>query len=88
MAAYLSTEGIVVQRSRIRASLHRVDPSSVAKRWSKTVKRRLYKVANPNSLWHMDAHMKLVRYCILLLLDITYPIHLFILAHCWFPGLA
>ncbi|PIK53911.1 hypothetical protein BSL78_09133 [Apostichopus japonicus] len=61
MAAYLKVKGIVVQRSRIRASLNRVDPS-VAKRWSQTVKRRVYAVPAPNSLWHMDGHMKLVRW--------------------------
>ncbi|PIK52353.1 hypothetical protein BSL78_10753 [Apostichopus japonicus] len=63
MAAYLKVKGIVVQRSRIHAaSLNRVDPRAVAKRWSQTVKRRVYAVPAPNSLWHMDGHMKLVRW--------------------------
>jgi hypothetical protein len=62
MRAYLTVGGSVVQRARVRQSLNRVDPPAAAKRWSKTVKRRVYNVPTPNSLWHMDAHMKLVRY--------------------------
>ncbi|PIK54061.1 hypothetical protein BSL78_09042 [Apostichopus japonicus] len=62
MKAYLEVDGAVVQRSRVRDSLRRVDPHSAAKRWSKTVKRRTYHVPTPNSLWHMDGHMKLVRW--------------------------
>ncbi|KAK4883438.1 hypothetical protein RN001_006757 [Aquatica leii] len=62
MDGYLKSEGLVVQRDRIRNILAEIDPLGTAKRWSGTVKRRMYKVATPNSLWHMDAHMKLSRW--------------------------
>jgi len=62
MSGYLRAGGIIVQRDRARQSLRRVDPLSSAARWSHTVTRRLYSVPTPNSLWHIDSHMKLVRY--------------------------
>jgi hypothetical protein len=61
MAGYLSSQGIHVQRKRIRTTLSSVDPQSAAKRWGRTVNRRIYSVPTPNALWHMDAHLKLVR---------------------------
>ncbi|KAF5308923.1 hypothetical protein FQR65_LT00005 [Abscondita terminalis] len=62
MDGYLKAEGICVQRRRIRKTLNDVNPMGMAKRWSQTIKRRVYKVPTPNSLWHMDAHMKLSRW--------------------------
>nr|XP_023028824.1 uncharacterized protein LOC111516986 [Leptinotarsa decemlineata] len=62
MEGYLKSEGIILQRKRIRKILCEIDPIGTASRWSGTIKRRLYKVATPNSLWHMDAHMKLSRW--------------------------
>ena len=59
---YLESEGHHVQRQRVRDSLKRVDPEGTAERWSAAVHRRVYKVPTPNSLWHMDSHMKLIRY--------------------------
>lgn len=59
---YLRGSGIKVQRQRVRDSLTRVDALGSAARWSRTVTRRTYKVPTPNSLWHFDGHMKLVRY--------------------------
>lgn len=62
MRCYLmSAEGITVQRQRVRDSLHRVDPEGAKDRFAQTLKRRVYSVATPNSLWHGDAHLKLVR---------------------------
>ena len=62
MSGYLRARGLVLQREHVRQSLVRVDPLGSAVRWSRTVTRRTYRVATPNSLWHLDAHMKLVRY--------------------------
>ena len=62
MYGYLSASGLRVQRQRIRQSLQRINPLSSAARWSRTVTRRTYKVPTPNSLWHLDGHMKLVRF--------------------------
>ncbi|KAK4882378.1 hypothetical protein RN001_005697 [Aquatica leii] len=61
MYGYLKAEGIYVQRNRIRKVLNDVNPMAAARRWSQALKRRVYKVPTPNSLWHMDAHMKLYR---------------------------
>jgi len=62
MSGYLRASGLVVQRHRVRQSLNRVDPLGSACRWGRAVTRRTYSVPTPNSLWHLDSHMKLVRY--------------------------
>jgi len=62
VSGYLRASGLVVQRNRVRQSLKRIDPLGSACRWGKAVTRRTYSVPTPNSLWHLDSHMKLVRY--------------------------
>ncbi|CAC5379132.1 unnamed protein product [Mytilus coruscus] len=62
MDGYLQTQGITMQRKRIRESMRRTSPFPVAHRLSKTIKRRKYSVAMSNSLWHVDGHMKLIRW--------------------------
>jgi hypothetical protein len=62
MSGYLQSEGVKVQRDRVRSALRVTDPVGTAKRWAKTVSRRVYQVQMPNSLWHVDSHMKLTRY--------------------------
>ncbi|XP_057330115.1 uncharacterized protein LOC130670701 [Microplitis mediator] len=62
MQAYLEARNINVQRNRVRQILNEVDPIGTASRWSQSIQRRTYKVATPNSLWHMDAHLKLSRW--------------------------
>ncbi|XP_019748999.1 uncharacterized protein LOC109529971 isoform X2 [Hippocampus comes] len=62
MRAYLRADGIVVQRKRVREILNRIDPAAAAQRWSQTVARRTYYVPFPNSLWHIDGHMRLIRW--------------------------
>lgn len=61
MQSYLKAAGIFVPRYRVRENLSIVDPVGTASRWGQSIKRRTYKVATPNSLWHMDAHLKLSR---------------------------
>ena len=56
---FLLQQGIRVQRSRIVASLGRVDDVAKVVVRNKTIKRREYKSARPNALWHMDGHHKL-----------------------------
>ncbi|CAL1671711.1 unnamed protein product [Lasius platythorax] len=60
--AYLKAAGFHVQRYKVRQALNEIDPIGTASRWSQSIKRRTYKVATPNSLWHMDAHLKLSRW--------------------------
>ena len=58
---HLVSQGIKVQRRRVRESLHRTDPVGVAVRRSLAIMRRRYHVPRPNSLWHIDGNHKLIR---------------------------
>ena len=59
---HLASRQVLVQRSRIRAAIHRVDPINTAVRRSITVRRRVYHAAGPNAVWHLDGHHKLIRW--------------------------
>ena len=58
----LAAEGIKVQRQRVADSLIRVDEAAVAMRWCRAIHRRVYQVAGPNALWHIDGNHKIIRY--------------------------
>ena len=58
----MESQGIHIQRERIRASLHRVDSLNIRQRFSNVVQRRQYRVPGPNSLWHVDGNHKLIRW--------------------------
>lgn len=61
--ARLAGQGIVVQRRRVRQSLIRTNPTGAAQRvTTRRLHRRIYRVAGPNSLWHLDGNHKLIRY--------------------------
>ena len=62
MQAHLLRLGIHVQRCRLRQTIHRVDPVNTTLRRAKTVKRRVYHVEGPNSVWHLDGNHKLIRW--------------------------
>ena len=62
MKGHLASMGIRVQWSRVRESLLRVDPVGLMQRWTRTIKRREYRVRYPLSLWHIDGNHKLIRY--------------------------
>ena len=57
---HLRSEGLSIQRERVRNCLARVDPRNVNIRWAMTVSQRAYSVAVPNSLWHLDSHHSLI----------------------------
>ena len=59
---HLRSEGLIIQRERVRKCLARVDPQNVKKRWAITGSRRAYSVAGPNSLWHLNGHHSLVNW--------------------------
>ena len=44
MAGHLISRGIIVQRARLRGSIHRVDPENTAIRRSIAIRRRVYHV--------------------------------------------
>ena len=62
LTSHLLIRGIKIQRSRLRASLHRVDSRAIGLRRRETVRRRTYSVEAPNSLWHIDGNHKLIRW--------------------------
>ena len=62
ICGYLMAEGIRVPRSRVRASIHRVDPVGVEERRRRAVRRRVYTVPHPNHVWHIDGNNKLIRW--------------------------
>ena len=58
----LISQGIRVQRRRLRASLKRVDPVGRRLRSLNAIRRRMYNVPSPLALWHMDGNHKLIRF--------------------------
>ena len=73
MAAYLKESEGFVQRARVRSALRQCDPLAAAARWSKTVSRRVYRTSMPNSLWHLDSHMKLIRCVVMEIIFMSTP---------------
>lgn len=61
MRALLHAQGMIVTRTRVREMLMRINPTAAARRWSRTVARRVYYAPYPNSLWHIDGNMRLIR---------------------------
>ncbi|XP_033971364.1 uncharacterized protein LOC117470659 [Trematomus bernacchii] len=56
-----------IQRRRVRDSMRRIDPEAAALRaMSQRLHRRAYRVAGPNSLWHLDGNHKLIRWRIVI----------------------
>ncbi len=53
---HLTTQNIILPLTRIRASIHRVDPEGTALRRSLAVHRRVYYAPGPNYVWHIDGH--------------------------------
>jgi hypothetical protein len=47
----IASRGIIVQCAHLRGSIHRTDPENTAIRRSIAVRRRVYNVDGPNSLW-------------------------------------
>uniref|UniRef100_A0A8C2AGH5 Integrase catalytic domain-containing protein n=2 Tax=Cyprinus carpio TaxID=7962 RepID=A0A8C2AGH5_CYPCA len=65
--ARLAGQGIVVQRHRVRQSLIRTNPVGATQRvTTRRLHRRVFQVAGPNSLWHLDGNNKLIRWRIVI----------------------
>lgn len=62
ISGLLVQEGIRPQQHRVRECMHRVDPLGVATRWGECIRRRMYNVLSPLTLWHLDGNHKLIRY--------------------------
>ena len=59
---WLAVADCRVQRARLRASMRRVDPEGILLRRRKAVHRRIYQVAGPHHLWHVDGNHKLIKF--------------------------
>ncbi|KAJ7379552.1 hypothetical protein OS493_015347 [Desmophyllum pertusum] len=58
----LVSQGVRVQRWRLRNAIKRVDPIGRRLRSMHTIRRRVYNVRSPLALWHMDGNHKLIRW--------------------------
>ena len=59
---HLGSDNIILPRTRIRASIHGVDPEGTAIRRSLAVRRRVYHAKGLNYVWHIDGNHKLSKY--------------------------
>ena len=57
LAGHLLSQGIQVQREKLRASIYCVDPE----RRGVAVRRRVYHVDAANDVWHIDGNHMLIR---------------------------
>ncbi|CAB5190649.1 unnamed protein product [Rhizophagus irregularis] len=48
--------GIRIPRQCLRDSLQRIDTFGILNRWSNIIPRKIYSVAGPNCLWHIDGN--------------------------------
>ncbi|KAF3844174.1 hypothetical protein F7725_013515 [Dissostichus mawsoni] len=65
--AQLQAQQMWIQRRRVRDSMKRINPEAAALRaMSQRLHRRAYRVAGPNSLWHLDGNHKLIRWRIVI----------------------
>ena len=61
ISGHLKARRIFIQRSRLRASIHRIDPH-VQNNMRSAIRRRTYYAASPNYTWHIDTNHKLIRW--------------------------
>ena len=59
---HLLSIGVRVHRKRVRKVLQRLDPILRTNHWQEVIRRRVYSVPGPNSLWHIDGHHSLIRW--------------------------
>jgi hypothetical protein len=58
----LKSEGIKITRERLQNSIQRIDTLGNISRSIRTTMRRIYRVAGPNALWHIDGNHKLIKW--------------------------
>ena len=66
LTGFLQARGVRVTRSKLRDSIHRVDPINTALRWVRKNPRYVYSVPGPSSLWHNDGLHKLIHWRIVI----------------------
>ena len=73
LQGHLLSQGYRVQQQRIRDAQRRIDPEGSVIRRLRVINRREYRVAAPQSLWHMDGNHKLIRYAVLYCTQYSMP---------------
>lgn len=61
MQGHLPARGYHIQQHRIREAQQRIDPQGSVLRRLNAIRRRVYSVPAPLSLWHIDGNRKLIR---------------------------
>lgn len=56
----LKRAGVRVSQKRVGLALRILEPEAVAGRWARTIRRRVYRVKGPMSLWHIDGHARVL----------------------------
>ena len=54
LIAAIQKLGVVASREKLRSAIRYVGPAGLLQRWMGVIKRRVYSVPFPNSLWHID----------------------------------
>ena len=68
---HLRSQGVHVQRAKVRKTLQQVDPEGMASRRRRALHRREYSVPSPLYLWHVDGNHKLIRYRIVVHIGVS-----------------
>ena len=82
MLGALRSRGLHVQRWKVREIMRKIDPIGTALRWNQVVYRRKYSVPEPNALWHIDGHHKLIHWRLVVHACIDGYSRLIIYLHC------
>ena len=61
MDGLLRQRGIRVRQFQLRESMHRINPNGITVRFTDFIPRRKYHVPGPQTLWHVDGNLKLIR---------------------------
>ncbi|KAJ9122469.1 hypothetical protein QFC22_001895 [Naganishia vaughanmartiniae] len=59
---WLRSQNLPCTRDQVRWVLWEMEPDNVQARGTQAIKRRVYHVPFPNSIWHIDGHHKLIRW--------------------------
>ena len=66
LVGFLWNHGLWIQCRHVRLSMKRVDGLGQVLRQRKVIQRKQYRVKQPNTLWHLNGHHKLIRWGIVI----------------------
>ena len=79
---HLTCKGLDIPRKKVQEAIHAVDPEGIQQRKQKPIRRRVYSVACPNYVWHIDGNHKLVRWRFVVHHGIDGFSRMVVFAHC------